>query len=206
MRKFGESDQPEPSPGPPAQADTPNSVRRRYGLPLALAFFAVSWWVWCFSIQADYRVVDSLATSMVRAGRPIVVEAAVVVTLIIPLVLCGAIMILCGGRRRRQRWCVVILLPLATTLMCANVTHTKTVNIIDGPSTIPPGGAEFFTFGLALAIALVGAGAYCVRDVRRERVESAKCRECGYDLRGSVSDVCSECGATRASNGDHGAA
>ncbi len=117
MIPVGESGRPAPSSEPTVRSNAPKALRRRWGLPIALAFFSVSWWVWCLFVQSDYRVVDSLATTVVRIGWPSLAEVAVVVALAMPLILCGAILVMCAGKPTRQRWCVVCLLPLSTSLM-----------------------------------------------------------------------------------------
>jgi hypothetical protein len=56
---------------------------------------------------------------------------------------------------------------------------------------LPRLGAKFLLVPLWLSIGLTGTSVLLLRNVKRS---ATLCARCGYDLRGSSSTVCSECG------------
>jgi len=61
-------------------------------------------------------------------------------------------------------------------------------------------GVAAFAMFFAAPAAIIGgiAGGLWVRHRRNQRARRGCCRKCGYDLRGSASSTCPECGTTNA--------
>ena len=52
----------------------------------------------------------------------------------------------------------------------------------------------FFVVAIILAVLSAGIGLYLIRSARRRRGTEPRCGHCGYNLTGSESDRCPECG------------
>ena len=52
----------------------------------------------------------------------------------------------------------------------------------------------FFVVAIILAVLSAGIGLYLIRSARRRRGTEPRCGHCGYNLTGSLSDRCPECG------------
>jgi len=56
------------------------------------------------------------------------------------------------------------------------------------------GGSKEYVWGFVLGMFITTGGWIIIAWITRPRISPGHCRECGYDLTGNVTGVCSECG------------